>query len=457
MGLLEKLKVWALTGAKVKPDDSDIFDGWGYLERPPRQHWNWVEYTRDTKINDLVDIHERLKTFPPAADVKDLCSRVGPRWDAPDLSPNTMWTGGVIKDSCIGWDWTNNRPVIYILDGFDNIRPVDACWQYDSDPTQGDPLSLSYGSTPDDILAICSDGEYLYVVWCLDAGNIWMSKFSLVTFTGTAVWNADLGVLTANIKTTAPSEVKCTIGNDTYVCVVMGADTAGQPEIIASVAKSDGATTTGNGTSTSNEFFKTGADLISDGTTVFWITVKLNTPYEFYIESATIATPGSSGYSSLQIATAPSGSPSQFPLSLALVRDALVAFTMDGTFYVVPISEWDVENIFNLDNWIGFGGYQLAPAMISDGLNLWAFNYASYAPEGVDVTAYTFTKVPVGMFSWRARRAAPPWDIPCETIYIDAGTYTDEQPPGRMLFDGQDVWFLNYTGRIYRIVNPAGR
>lgn len=454
MGLLTRIKEWASTGAKVQPSDSYIANGWLYLVRPPRQYWNWVENARDKLINRVLAFVEARGTASPAGGFYAFCSRLGTSWSDPKQTPNYLSTGTVIKDSCFGWDAAGELPVLYVLQGND-IYPVTGAWEYDANPVRGSALSISYPSTPVDVMSICSDGSYLYVVWAATGGNLTMTKLDLATWTGSPVWNADLGIAYSNVD---PEKTKSTIGNETTVAVV-AFSLSGTIPVIYVVNAASGVVAAGNGNWSGTTFFlETGAEIVSDGSEVFIVIADLVIgDYVFKLGSASLSDPTTSPYSPRTIATVDSAAHHYFPTGLAIVNGHVVMANMVGNLYMFSEDRDSLDPILDLLHVETQTFDDKGPLLASDDLGLWYYQRGYYYVETGD-NAFMLRRIPSGVFDPRARvTTSPPREATVQPIVIDADAGSDGVYPGRLLSDSRDMWLVTQAGDIFRTVNTLAR
>lgn len=82
MQLTKKTKLWGASGVVEKPNDVKIEEGWTGVpaEQPPARWFNWVLFTDETNINDLIDSNNSFDT--------ELSTVITAGGITPDLSPS---------------------------------------------------------------------------------------------------------------------------------------------------------------------------------------------------------------------------------------------------------------------------------------------------------------------------------------------------------------------------------
>lgn len=454
MGLFERLREWASAGSMTDPGDSYIAAGWQYRVRPPRQYWNYVENDRDSKINKLASAVEQLGTVSPDATYQDLCAERAPDWSEPMASPNYLSTGTVTKDSCVIWDHVNNKPRLLVLQG-NNIYPVEAPWDYSAAPVLGSALSLSYASTPDDVICICSDGDYLFVAYGVTSGEVIFSKFSLVTFTGTDLWGYGSGINYDDINAYTANII---VADDDYLAFHVYDPTGGGYIKIVTMLRTSGARTSGygNGIAGDAAYWKS-SKIVSDGTHVYWIAaVDIGGgSFDWILCSALIATPASSSYSRITIDGNVLATANDIePVGLSYIRGVVVVSNLIGQIYMYVPGEGTIRTQLEIDGIDAVASTVSAgPVMASDGLNLWYFTLE----VGILYTSgYVLYKIPSGLVT-RGADTTGLRSITLNGLFVDEDTHTTDHDMGNLLNDGRDLWLVTEIGDLFRITNPGAR
>ena len=371
---------------------------------------------------------------------------MNPDWADPMTSRNYLSTGTAIKDSCVGWDHVNNKPVLYVLQG-NNIYPVEAPWEHSAAPSLGSALSLSYTYTPSDVMGICSDGDYLYVVYGVSGAYVYFAKFSLITFTGTDLF----GVATTVSYDTIPDSTVCdfiVIGDD-YVGLLLGTITQPAYMEVFTVVKATGAYYAGYGNGTASDYMgPRDARLVSDSLRMYWLTYNDlgGGQRQYYLNSALITTPTGSPFSRIAIGSSVSNTNYSDHFSgLALCRGIVACSTTAGEVVAYTPGGSTSSEVVDISN-LPDSSDNYPVVMRSDGLNVWLYTQKAGG-------SYAFYRIPSGYFS----EAAVSGSISADRIIVDETAFTAGQKSGNLLFDGRDMWFVSQPGDLFRICNPGMR
>jgi hypothetical protein len=452
MGLLERIREWAASGAKTDPGDSYIENGWAYRVRPPRQYWNYVENERDKAINRLVDADAAQGTAPGGAGLGDVCSGLyGHQWALPGHAPNILDAAGNIWSSCVGKNISDpSKPSLYILLSDEEIYPVTGCWDYSDSPAMGSALALSYPATPTEVCSVASDGDYLFVLWGLTSSNFKVSCFSLLNFSGAEVWTVDTGVTYTSPPLWKYSDL--IVASDTYLAALVSSSTAYEfVRIPRSGAAASHAEEAGGLTITPRC-----VKLVSDGTYLYcmgstvsgsdWISkmirvtiANLSTQNVIFV-GGVVSTTYNIGHFTGLISTS----------------DNMVAVSEEGKVYLVNKSLGGTDAFYCFDL-TGFSppasDTDFGVFLGSDGINIWGMwlDLWDYAPT------YNFFSIPIAELVYYAEDSPTPREIKPAKIVVESYELDTTVRMGTALFDGRDMWFVLETGKMYRICNPGMR
>ena len=461
MSILDKLLVWASTGDKTEPSSAFIADGWQRVQRPSRQKWNWLTNKRDTLINALIDSIESLGTAKGDMTSTELCQgmvTLSDKWHAPGAYPNYLATGVAIKDACLGFDSTNNIPLLWVAHGDKAIAKLTGPWCYDAAPQRGAAETLDYPSTPDYVESICCDKSYLYVAWYVTAGDIQVTKFDAITLA--EVWTKDTGMAIAD----AEGPCKLIVAGTSNLAILLPGncdDGANSGKGIGILAKVDGAFTPGfgdNDGSVELGFSPEAGRIVSDGTHVYFMLYADNGTRQYTLHSAKISDPTTSDYVELDVAdVAIAGAGSDRPTGLyATGTGVVVTACPNGMSYLADLTADDVNELVEPANFTVGGANDNIEAMIGfDGLNLWVYWVSTSAESAAG--AMTLFKIPAGYCSRYYPTGASAIELELNRVVIGVGETTSEALAGEFVFDGRDIWLLTPSGDIFRLCAPGMR
>lgn len=463
MGILTKIREWASSGDREQPTDEYIAEGWQRLHRPPRQYWNWVENARDKMINAIVDAAESSRTTPGQAVASELCEgfvTATSKWHDPASFPNVLATGVSIKDACLGYDAVNEVPFLWVAYGDASIAKLTGPWEYDAAPSLSAAVTLDYPSTPDYVLAICCDADYLYVAWCVTDGDIQVTKFNASTYA--EVWTTDTGMT----STTYGVYARLIVASTLRLALLLPGncdDGAAVGEGVGILLKSDGTFTPGFGDWAGGAgygFAPESGRLVSDGTHVYWLLTAANGPddNDYVLHSAKITDPTTSDYDPLTICTvANTGTGADRPTGLiCLGVSRLVAACPNGSTYILDPGNDDADDLVTPAEY-GIGGANDNVEMMLgfDGLNVWIYAVAACF-ESVN-GAMTLFKLPSGYCDPHLPNTGDQTEVWLNRIVLGEGETTSNALAGEFVFDGRDLWLLTPSGDIYRVTAPGLR
>jgi len=418
------------------------------LSRSGQRANNAVDTVTHSQAMNGLDMLKSNGTAPPNATPGDICAGMPTvDWADPSASPNYLNTSQTIRDSCIGWNRLLGEHFIFVVYGT-SIAKVTGCLDYSAAPSIGSPLSVTWATTPDDILAICCDGDYLYVMWRETASNVMISKFAADLWTGVELWVKDTGYET---YTTTPWSCRLCIADSGSLGVLIQDDSTSRIRM--------GVLDKGGLVFSASFFtlYKTDlvtANIISDGTYLYTIgrdEVSSSPSYDYALLRINIANPATQ-----QITALVSALPSafvEFPTGLSRVRGLILVTTMQGDLIAYNPSTGIRDDIFEAlpyDRFLGTYGTMLG----SDGENL---HIQVIENEQSGNGFYSVFKVPIGEFLWEARRTTPDAVSSTRTRVtpITSAVVANNAPNGRLLFDRVDMWLVTAAGYVYRICNPG--
>jgi hypothetical protein len=405
-------------------------------------------------------------TRPPHATPQDMCSGLlATQILNPVLPPNNKSTELTIIDSCCGWDEVNGKPKLIILDDSGDIYSVSGPWIYTACPEVDSPvLSLTYPSTPDHVAAICCDGDYLYVMWCLESGNWQVSKFGKTggVYGGTPSWTADTGIVWAD---EGYVHGVCVIDADGSSLAAMG-DAGGATTShrkIAIISKSAGGVTSGTGSWASgygDSFDFQNRKLVSDGTHVFWI--QFQTAAEnrtHFMMSAKISDPTTSDHTWYSIGTVVSADKYTHPRGLLCVNDNIIFSRPNGAVSMFSTSDEAIYYLFDFSGLsflaVDYEGDQDV-LLGFDGTNVLAHFVFTDPNNARQVNM--LKKIPAGIISrMGASLPGEAVGIDVNSVVIETAEHEDTYTAGKLIFDMIDMWFITSAGYIFRIANPGVR
>lgn len=463
MSFISDLIAWATSGTRdAEYSDAKKAAGWEIGEPPVARRWNAREYERDTLINYTKHLAEAAHTAPPQASVDDLCGGfLSTSWHKPTDSINTTWTGIVIVDACLGFNTSTNRPFIWVLRNDGDIYKITGCWDYSATPLLSSAVTLSYPTTPDRVLSLCADSEYLYVLWDTSAGNYRVTKF---TYAGAEVWTTDTGVLSA-LGASGECD-KIILADADNVAVTLPTYAFGDVlnRTIGILTKAAGTMTSGTGSwvsGTGDAMDYQNAKIVSNGDHIFWVGYQLNTERYYYLMSAKISSPATSDYASSSIRVESASEPWTWPKGLVNIGGDIVITCPDGAVGVYSITDEDVKWPFYFNAASGFpANLEDAQDVVAgfDGQRLWY--HFLYYDSGPPRNNNIIQVIPAGEINGRVHYGGPAGTnthTAGNPIAIETATFQDTYVDGKLIFDGQDMWWVRRNGYVYRLTNPGAR
>lgn len=394
-------------------------------------------------------------TKPPTWSMKDICSASYGTYDItrPDATPNILSTGLTIRDACIGASRTAQLPIIYMLTSNNTVLPVTGPMIYDT-PVAGSALSLEFSAgTMESVRSICSDGDYLYVLWRSTSNTYWVTAFYMQSPGGPVVaWNKDL----AMDYSTYEEYSKIIIANSSYLAI--SSDNISGYGGVAIVPKVGGSVAKGYGNGVASPESASNGRIVSDGTHVFWLARKTNgMDIEAHLCSAKISDPSSSDYTGGVVM----GYPDPLVVPTAIHNyggssGTVICSTPSGSSYLLVKEEDEIKYCMTIENHARYTDttdYNVVSGF--DGMNFWL--QLHQIDDGYDSRRLAFAKIPATQFV-ESNCADSQQDYTASLVItnLSAGITTGNEP-GRLLFDGVDMWYVSRSGFICRIANPGMR
>jgi hypothetical protein len=388
-------------------------------------------------------------TAPPQATAGEICAGMPDvDWADPAVAPNYLDTGELIIDACMCFDKATSKHFLAIIHDNNTLQFVSGPWQYSSSPVLEAAPSISWGTTPDQLMAVCSDGEYLYIAWRQTGGTVRVSQFTVANWTGTEVRTWNTGITPA-----AKQGTKLCSASDARLGFMI--PSASNGIYLGSIVKSGLTVASDNFASYETDFV--GAKVVSDGSFIFCIgRDESGDPTMAYAllqaaiydptQQTITAMPGFFGAGQNHLA---------FATSLQRVRDLIVVTTATGNILAYNSGTSTMRELFEslpftpYDNSLLYG-----TAMGSDGKNIHLFMVEDDSAGSYGF--YSVFKVPIGEFLWEAYVPTVPANLSQARNRIAAWSTLMQYntPSAYLLFDRRDMWLVMVTGHIYRICNP---
>lgn len=388
-------------------------------------------------------------TAPPQATPAEICAGMPDvDWADPAAAPNYLDTGEYIIDACMCFDKATSTPFLAIVHDDNTLQFVSGPWRYSSSPSLDAAPSISWGTTPDQLMAVCSDGEYLYVAWRQTGGTVRVSQFTVANWTGTEVrtWNT-------GITPTAKQGTKLVSASDARLGFMI--PSASNGIYLGSIVKTGSTVASDNFAAYDTDFV--GAKVISDGSFLYCLgRDESSSPTMAYaLLQAAIYDPTQQTITAMPGFFASTSNVMGMPTSIQRVRDLIVITTMTGSILAYNPGTSTMRQLFADLDFAPYDNSMLyGTAIGSDGKNIHLFMV-----EDDDIGSYGYYsvfKVPIGEFMWEAYRAALQVDLPQTRNRITAWSTSMQYntPAAYLLFDRRDMWLVMVTGHIYRICNP---
>lgn len=413
-----------------------------------------------SQYQQALDFRYNRNTQNPSLTIQQVCGEKywdTYNWTKPDAFPNYLYDAGyTTRDACVGIDYDTYRPCLFVVRSDNTIRKVTGSWVYTASPVIGSALSLNFGETPESIRSICSDGGKIYVLWRASDNTYRVSSFDMVVFG--RYLNITLGVDYAY----QAEYSKIILANDNYLAISL--DSVSGNSGVAIVHKDTGALTIGNGASqaSSNPFPGCGR-MTTDGTHVFWIHTEdaLPSSCSSYLCSAKISSPSTSDYTSTLVGV-PSPSIIGIPTALYNFGGAdgtVVTATTSGFFWIFSKTLDAARAAFEIHNNIVYATASEARTVLGcDGTNLWI--QLQQEDDADTDSRLAFGKVPLTICIKSNAVTSPSNAAQYEGSFVmtdKAGVGITDYEPGRLLYDGLDMWYVLRNGQYYRIANPGLR
>jgi hypothetical protein len=411
-------------------------------------------------LNALNVAMGKQRTCPPTMTRADLCRGMLAHYiHDPTENPNTISVVDTTwRDSCIGWPASSDFPYIYFLNHNSNPLISDgvgriACWEYATNLTT-EILSLEFGHTIDQYLAICSDGPNIYIAFGVNAGNVHVAKFSASG--GTALWLCDTtiafaGSLNEKVRILSATSTRLALFVDGTIVII-----------------NEYGDVTGIGTGTHVSGCTIDYQEVKIVTTtahVFWIESKVvDDSTLFYLTSAQIADPSISSYPAYLIATCATVQPHTWPKSILRLYRDIVMHSYSGHIWLYSTDDEEVHKYAQL---MGYTPYETVPDNYDpsdvqsgfDGLNVWLTGVdADRTEDPSERGCLTFFKIPASYFSRRGGYLDTDVnEITASRVRCDTDTAEQTYVGGKLFFDGRDMIYTARGAKVYRVYNPGMR
>jgi hypothetical protein len=406
----------------------------------------------------LTAMHYQLNrsTKPPTWGIEDVCSGLHSTYDItrPDLAPNLLIGLGTIRDACVGIDRDSQVPIIYVLNSSDEVVPITGSLSYGYTMGAGAALSLDYtAATMESVRSICCDGESLYVLWRSTGNTYWVTSFDIKYSSGYPVnWSKNL-----NMDYSTDEEYsKIIIASSAYLAV--SSDNISGYCGVAIIPKSGSSVTKGNGgNGIASPVSSCGGRIVSDGTHVYWLTqTQDGIDHTSTMSSANIIDPTTSDYTGGEVFT------SILPYAPMAITNyggsygTVICFAPVGSSYVLVKSEDEIKYCLSIENneWYSdTTNYNIVSGC--DGYNLWVQLHQQ--SDVYEEARLAFAKIPLTQFV-KSNTSTTEQDYTANMVLTNISTgVTTGDEPGRLLFDGADMWFISRSGFVCRITNPGMR
>lgn len=396
-------------------------------------------------------------TVPHAEKPRYICSDLQHYdWADPTATENYLDTTETIRDACLGWDADSSRPYLFIVHDDISISKITGCWYNNAAPVLSSPLSFSWSTTPDEVLAICCDAEYLYVAWRNTSANVKLSKFAINPWTGAeTIAGRDTGYQVR--PTSGDPGARLCVADANNIGVLLNQNTAPDEHRVRIGVWSKDNASYSSAQFASYKSDYTSCGIVSDGTYLYAPAID-DSSYPVWrnmVLRAEIADPSTQAAAQMPFTF---NSTTEYELGIGAiypVRDMLIIALMDGSLYVYKDNSIPAYPICDALPMTFFdSGGRYGALMASDGMNL-HIHLVEDDELGSDGFHSVF-KMPIGEFLWNAIEAIPP-TYQHRRVRVDAAaSLPSTAPMGKLLFDRRDMWLILRTGEVYRICNPGG-
>jgi hypothetical protein len=404
-------------------------------------------------------------TKPPMWSMQDVCEGLFKSYTSisrPDVYPNfldltAVIPGVVIRDSCVGVSRTTQLPILYVLTDSDSILPIIGPFRYDNFPGVGSALDLEFSAgTMESVRSICCDGESLYVLWRTTSNTYWVTSFYTQSSSGyVPQWNYNL-----NMDYSTDEEYSKIIIASSLHLAVSSDNISGKCGVAIVPRAGTGSAAKGSGNGVSSPVSSSNGRIVSDGSHVYWLSRVINgTNHDVRLCSAKIVDPTVSDYTGGVIYSALSAFYNYLPKAICNFGGSygtVVCAGPTGSFHLLVKSEDDIKYCITIDNHEWYSDVQDYNIVSGcDGYNLWLQLHQQ--SEVYDEARLAFAKIPLTQFM-KSNTSTSQQDYTASMVLtnIPTGITTGEEP-GRLLFDGMDMWFVSRSGFLCRITNPGMR
>jgi hypothetical protein len=409
----------------------------------------------------LTAMHYQLNrsTKPPTWGIEDVCSGLHSTYDItrPDLAPNLLIGLGTIRDACVGIDRDSQVPIIYVLNSSDEVVPITGSLSYGYTMGAGAALSLDYtAATMESVRSICCDGESLYVLWRSTGNTYWVTSFDIKYSSGYPVnWSKNL-----NMDYSTDEEYSKIIIASSLHLAVSSDNISGKCGVAIVPRSGTGSAAKGSGNGVSSPVSSSNGRIVSDGSHVYWLSRVINgTNHDVRLCSAKIVDPTVSDYTGGVIYSALSAFYNYLPKAIYNFGGSygtVVCAGPTGSFHLLVKSEDEIKYCITIDNHEWYSDVQDYNVVSGcDGYNLWLQLHQH--SEVYDEARLAFAKIPLTQFV-KSNTSTTEQDYTANMVLTNISTgVTTGDEPGRLLFDGADMWFISRSGFVCRITNPGMR
>jgi hypothetical protein len=337
--------------------------------------------------------------------------------------------------------------------GDNEVYPVTGPMVYDAYPSIGSALSLVDTPSLDSVRSICSDGDYLYVLWRSTTPNYAVTRFYMQSPTP-----VHSGTTWLNFDHSDADYSKVIVASNDRLAV--SSDNISGDMGVVILSKLGSTRLTGNGNCTISSSVAANGRLVSDGVHVYWLSRRPNNGFEVSLFSAKISDPTTSDYSSHVVFT---------DTYARAVPHGLYNIGGSSTGSIACVAPTGGIWLFNKEHDEVLPALQLsgitAPSAVdyscvcgSDGINVWIQTHSYNV--GYDTNKLVFVKVPMAVLTSSNCQGSGGSLASFTPSIVHASTslgLIEEYESGRMLFDGVDMWFVSRSGFAVRITAPGMR
>lgn len=269
---INKLRVWANELTNVVEPDVELQDE-GYVggDQPFAEHHDWIWWRRDKTVNQLIDEANYGRTQGAGLSTEEQASELYygiQDWLHPWSTKNKVTLPSEPIDMCPGWDFTLEKQVVYVARlGYSGVTQIN---NSDAGGIAVTHRALTLDDGAEVIDAICSDGDYLYV---LTTGkptfNATVYKFSANPWSSTPVWSLDIGTIFL-FNTTNRGKNDLIVADGDWIATPLTNTAPSTGKSVMLINKDGLSTRSGRGNAPNNASYLTSPYLASNGTNLFF-------------------------------------------------------------------------------------------------------------------------------------------------------------------------------------------